>query len=100
MLLNRILLYPRLLVLAFFLFSCAGQVPPLGGPPDTVPPAVLRTVPDSNAVRVETDRVELEFSEYVDRLSVEDIERAARYREFLSAPGSPVKVLRAGALIC
>jgi hypothetical protein len=28
-----------------------------------------------------------------DRLSAEDIERAARYREFLSAPGSPVKVL-------
>jgi hypothetical protein len=56
---------------AFWLLQCAGQVPPPGGEVDRVPPRILRTEPDSNAVHVETDRVVLEFSEYVDRRSVE-----------------------------
>ncbi len=56
------------------LVSCAGQVPPGGGPIDTVPPTVILTVPDTNAVHVSTDThsLELEFSEYVDRRSVEE----------------------------
>jgi hypothetical protein len=62
------------LAAAFLLASCAGQVPPGGGPIDTVPPAILRTVPDTNAVRVptSTQSLDLEFSEYVDRRSVEE----------------------------
>ncbi len=52
--------------------DCAGQAPPGGGPPDTIPPSVVSTFPDTNSVRVETDRVELEFSEYVDRRSAEE----------------------------
>jgi Bacterial Ig-like domain len=64
---------PALLVEATLLLAgCAGQVPPPGGPLDTVPPRVIRTFPDSNAVRVSTKHVELEFSEYVDRRSVEE----------------------------
>jgi hypothetical protein len=59
------------LFLALCLIRCAGQVPPPGGAVDRVPPRVVRTEPDSNAVRVVTDRVVLEFSEYVDRRSVE-----------------------------
>lgn len=54
------------------LVGCAGQVSPSGGPPDTVPPAIVRTVPDTNSVRVKTNGVELEFSKYVDRRSVEE----------------------------
>jgi hypothetical protein len=57
---------------AFIFLSCAGQVPPPGGPVDTVPPEIIRTVPDTNAVRVETSEIELEFSKYVDRRSVEE----------------------------
>jgi hypothetical protein len=59
------------LTLAFWLVRCAGQLPPPGGDPDRVPPQIVRTEPDTNAVRVETDRVVLEFSEHVDRRSVE-----------------------------
>ena len=54
------------------LAGCAGQVPPGGGPVDMVPPAIVRTIPDTNAVRVETRSVILEFSEYVDRRTVEE----------------------------
>ena len=50
---------------------CAGDIPPSGGPPDTIAPTIIRTVPDSNAVRVEKGVVGLAFSEYVDRRSVE-----------------------------
>ena len=52
--------------------GCAGQAPPGGGPVDHTPPAIVRTVPDSNATRVEENSIELEFSEYVDRRSVEE----------------------------
>lgn len=63
-----------LCLLALTLLDCAGQVPPPGGPPDTVPPTVIRTLPDTNSLRVDTtlDYVELEFSEYVERRSVEE----------------------------
>jgi uncharacterized protein (DUF2141 family) len=59
-------------VLAVILAGCAGQVPPGGGPRDTVPPAIVRTFPDSNAVRAVPDAITLEFSKYVDRRSVEE----------------------------
>ncbi len=52
--------------------ACAGQILPGGGPVDTEPPLIIRTFPDSNAVRVQTSSVELEFSEYVDRRTVEE----------------------------
>ena len=58
-------------LLSFWLIACAGQAPPGGGPLDRTAPVVVRTDPDTNAVRVETDRVILEFSEHVDRRSVE-----------------------------
>ena len=57
---------------AMLTWSCAGQVPPGGGPLDTTPPTIIRTVPDSNAVHVKDNSVELEFSEYVDRRTVEE----------------------------
>ena len=59
-------------MLAILLGGCAGQVPPGGGPKDTVPPAIVRTFPDSNAVRVMPHAITLEFSKYVDRRSVEE----------------------------
>jgi hypothetical protein len=59
-------------VMACLLIQCAGQVPPSGGPADAEPPKIVRTSPDSNAVRVEATSIELEFSEYVNRRSVEE----------------------------
>jgi uncharacterized protein (DUF2141 family) len=54
------------------LFGCAGQVAPSGGPLDTTPPSVIYTEPDTNAVRVNTQTLEIEFDKYVDRRSVEE----------------------------
>ena len=64
-------------IVLMFLFgtlfiTCAGEVFPTGGPPDLVPPAVVRTSPDSAAVHVRTQIIDLEFSKYVDRRSVEE----------------------------
>ena len=61
-----------LITLGLTLASCAGQVFPPGGPIDTVPPRIVRTTPDSAAVHVRTQSIELEFSKYVDRRSVEE----------------------------
>lgn len=58
--------------LAVLLGACAGQIPPAGGPVDTTPPEIVRTEPDSNAVNVQTNAIVLEFSEYVERRSVEE----------------------------
>ena len=68
----RALQHATVLGLACLLIQCAGQIQPPGGPPDTEPPRIIRTLPDSNAVRVQTTSIELEFSEYVDRRSVEE----------------------------
>ncbi len=59
-------------IIAPLFAGCAGQVAPGGGPRDTIPPAIVRTVPDSNAVRVKPDAITLEFSKYVDRRTVEE----------------------------
>ncbi len=61
------------IVLAALVFvTCAGQIPPPGGPVDAVPPEVVQTMPDTNAVHVATHSIELEFSKYVDRRSFEE----------------------------
>ncbi len=63
---------------ALFIFSgvlalcCAGQAPPPGGPPDTAPPTVIRTYPEGNTTGFRDQRIALEFSEYVERRSVEE----------------------------
>lgn len=60
------------ILFSFFSLDCAGDIPPSGGPPDIIPPNIIKTVPDSNAVRVDKKTIELGFSEYVDRRSVEE----------------------------
>ena len=64
--------------LSLVLLDCAGQAPPGGGPVDAVPPRVVRTFPDTNAVHVATGKITLEFSKYVDRQSVEQAIRTRR----------------------
>lgn len=65
-------LFPVFLALSLVLASCANPVPPGGGPRDTTPPAVVESTPVEAAVNVDQNTsVEIVFSEYVDRGSVE-----------------------------
>ena len=61
-----------ILFAAIMLVSCAGQIPPPGGPVDVIPPEIIRTLPDTNAVHVTNGSIEMEFSKYVDRRSLEE----------------------------
>lgn len=66
---NRvIILYLLLLVVIFGSDSCANtSLPPSGGPRDTIPPVLLKVVPDSNIVAFPREKgsVELRFDEYI-----------------------------------
>ena len=53
-------------------FSCAGQAPPGGGLPDTTPPSVKSTYPEANSTNFRDDHLVFEFSEYVDKRSVQE----------------------------
>lgn len=68
---RRRLLLPLASLALALLLGCASQIPPSGGPPDTEPPVISRSEPMPGAVRVNTDRIVLEFDEYVDPQSVE-----------------------------
>ena len=70
--LKKYLPYVLSFALAALLVRCAGEVAPGGGPRDLTPPAIVRSDPDTNAVRVSTQSVELEFNKYVDRRSFEE----------------------------
>ena len=56
------------LLLVSALSSCANtSTPPSGGPKDTIPPSLLRVLPDSNMVGFPVDKgiIEMKFDEYV-----------------------------------
>ncbi len=54
------------------LFGCAGQRAPEGGPVDTTPPEVISVSPAPYTVLFDKQSIIFEFSEYVDRRSVEE----------------------------
>jgi hypothetical protein len=64
--------FSALVVTIWILAGCAGQRPPEGGPLDTVPPEIISVYPAPNTVNFSDRRVAFEFSEYVDRRSVEE----------------------------
>ena len=45
--------------------SCANIIPPVGGPRDSLPPVIVKIVPAANAVNVTTNKIVLEFDEYL-----------------------------------
>jgi hypothetical protein len=69
---NRISLFAAAVVSALVLWGCAGQQAPDGGPVDTEPPEIVSIYPAPNSVNFKDNRIDLEFSEYVDRRSLED----------------------------
>ncbi|HEV8537792.1 MAG TPA: Ig-like domain-containing protein [Bacteroidota bacterium] len=58
-------------MLDFLILSCAGQLSPSGGPPDTTPPEVAESSPAPNSLNFGSRKISIKFSEYVDRSSVE-----------------------------
>lgn len=57
---------------SLYLMSCANQLPPGGGPPDTVPPEIVEVYPTNGTTNFTEDYFELDFSEYVDKRSLKD----------------------------
>lgn len=49
----------------FMFFSCATQVAPTGGPKDTIPPAVVKMIPDSFSTHFNTKNIAITFDEYI-----------------------------------
>lgn len=61
-----------LLLLSCLASACAGQIAPSGGPPDATPPEIIAAVPSPGTIGFTGREFHLEFSEYVDRRSVEE----------------------------
>ncbi|MBN1299641.1 MAG: Ig-like domain-containing protein [Melioribacteraceae bacterium] len=60
------------LISALLLFSCANQIGPSGGEIDKIPPEVIEVYPADRSVNFNDDRIEIFFSEYVDKRSVQE----------------------------
>lgn len=60
------------LVTLVFVFGCANQLPPTGGAIDKIPPEIIETFPLNGTTNFSGNSVELTFSEYVDKRSVQD----------------------------
>ncbi len=54
------------------LSGCANQLPPGGGEIDKIPPEIIKVYPSSGTTNFKDDYFELEFSEYVERRSLQD----------------------------
>ncbi len=68
---SKILLRFLLIILSsIFVFACAKQVPPSGGPVDKTPPTVIATNPINGTTNFKGDELSITFSEYVDRNSI------------------------------
>ena len=60
------------LLLFFFLCSCANQLAPPGGEVDKIPPKIEYVYPAQGTVNFDKDYIEIKFSEYVDKRSVQE----------------------------
>ncbi len=63
-------------IIIFFLiailFSCANQMPPSGGPIDTIPPEVIEFYPANGTVNFNEKIISITFSEYVEHQSAQE----------------------------
>ena len=57
-------------LLTIMLHGCANPLPPSGGPRDSEPPSIIRTIPMDKALNVDKNIILIEFNEYVDRAKV------------------------------
>lgn len=56
----------------YFLYSCANQLPPGGGPPDTIAPEIIDVYPSDQTINFDDEIIEITFSEYVNKRSVQE----------------------------
>lgn len=63
--LNTILINRLLFALLIVLAACANPSSPTGGPKDTTPPTIIKAEPANQSVNFNSDRVILNFSEFV-----------------------------------
>ena len=60
------------LFFALIFFRCANQLPPTGGVIDKIPPEIIEVSPANGTVNFDGNSVEITFSEYVDKRSVQN----------------------------
>jgi len=60
------------LLLYFFLLGCANQLPPPGGEVDKIPPKIVNIYPEQGTINFDKNYIEIEFSEYVDKRSLQE----------------------------
>jgi len=60
-----------LLSTIIFLTGCANQMAPVGGEVDKIPPEVIESYPKNRTTNFNDSYLEIKFSEYVDKLSVQ-----------------------------
>lgn len=56
----------------FLLYGCANQLPPGGGEIDKIPPVISETYPIEGTTNFNEEYIELTFSEYVDKRTVQE----------------------------
>jgi uncharacterized protein (DUF2141 family) len=61
----RIIFSLMILLLSAVFFRCGQPLPPMGGAKDTIPPMLTKANPADSAKNVTTNRIVLEFSEYI-----------------------------------
>ncbi|MGA9292014.1 MAG: Ig-like domain-containing protein [Ignavibacteriaceae bacterium] len=61
-----------ILLTGLILSDCANQLPPGGGEVDKTPPEIIKVYPPNGTTNFKDDYFELEFSEYVERRSLQD----------------------------
>jgi uncharacterized protein (DUF2141 family) len=61
----RIIFSLIVLLLSAVFFRCGQPLPPMGGAKDTIPPMLTKANPADSATNVKSNRIVLEFSEYI-----------------------------------
>ncbi|MBU0472602.1 MAG: Ig-like domain-containing protein [Bacteroidetes bacterium] len=64
--------YLLILTIGVALIKCANQQTPPGGPKDTIPPKIINVFPANGTLNFTEDYLEIDFSEYVEKLSLLD----------------------------